>query len=53
MLSYRLKCREKSESKNPEVWKKKKPQKNRRRMLLWKCSVCNSKKLKNKKLKDY
>ena len=24
MLSYRLKCREKSESKNPEVWKKKK-----------------------------
>ena len=42
MLSYCLKCRTNTESKNPKVVKTK----NRRMMLLSKCSVCDSKKLK-------
>ena len=42
MLSYCLKCRKNTESKNPKVVKTK----NRRMMLLSKCSVCDSKKLK-------
>ena len=42
MLSYYLKCRKNTQSKNPEVVKTK----NGRVMLLSKCSVCNSKKLK-------
>ena len=42
MLSYSLKCRINTQSKNPEVVKTK----NRGIMLLSKCSVCNSKKLK-------
>ena len=37
-----MKCRKNTESKNPEVVKTK----NGRIMLLLKCSVCNSKKLK-------
>ena len=53
MLSYCLKCRKNTQSKNVEVVKTK----NGRIMLLSKCSVCNSKKnrnfLKNKKLQDY
>ena len=40
MLSYCLKCRKNTESKNPEVVKAK----NGRIMLLSKCSMCNSKK---------
>ena len=39
MLSYCLKCRKNTESKNPKVSKAK----NVRIMLLSKCSVCNSK----------
>ena len=31
MSSYHLKCREKSESKNPEVWKKKNPPKKQKK----------------------
>ena len=42
MLSYCLKCRKNTESKYPKVIKTK----NGRIMLLWKCSVCDSKKLK-------
>ena len=42
MLSYCLKCRINTESKNPKVAKTK----NRRIMLLSKCAVCNSKKSK-------
>ena len=42
MLSYCLKCRKNTESKNPKVAKTK----NRRIMLLSKCSVCDSKKSK-------
>ena len=42
MLSYCLKCRKNTESKNPEVVKTK----NGRIMLLPKCSVCNRKKSK-------
>ena len=42
MLSYCLKCRTNTDSKNPKVVKTK----NRRMMLLSKCSVCDSKKLK-------
>ena len=42
MLSYCLKCRKNTESKNPEVVKTK----NGRIMLLSKCSVCNRKKSK-------
>ena len=52
MLSYCLKCRKNTKSKNPEVVKIK----NGRIMLLSKCSVCNSKKskfLKNNQLEDY
>ena len=41
MLSYRLKSRKNTESKNPKVVKTK----NRGIMLLSKCPVCNSKKL--------
>ena len=42
MLSYCLKCRKKTESKNPNVFKTK----NGRIMILSKCSTCNNKKLK-------
>ena len=42
MLSYCLKCRKNTESKNPKVAKTK----NRRIMLLSKCAVCDSKKSK-------
>ena len=42
MLSYCLKSRKDTGSKNPEVVKTK----NRRKMLLPKCSVCNSKRSK-------
>ena len=42
MLSYCLKSRKNTESENPNVAKTK----NRRIMLLVKCSVCNSKKSK-------
>ena len=42
MLSYCLKCRKNTESKNPKVVKTK----NGRKMLLSKCVVCNSKKSK-------
>ena len=47
MLSYCLKCRKNTQSKNVEVVKTK----NGRIMLLSKCSVCNSKK-KSKFLKE-
>ena len=40
MLSYWLKCRKSTESKNPKVVKTK----NRRAMLLSKCAVFNSRK---------
>ena len=39
MLSYCLKCRKNTESKNPKVARKK----NGRIMLLSKCAVCDSK----------
>ena len=42
MLSYCLKCRKDTESKNPKVVRTK----NGRTMLLSKCAVCNSKKSK-------
>ena len=42
MLYYCLKCRKNTESKNPKVAKTK----NRRIMLLSKCTVCDSKKSK-------
>ena len=42
MLSYCLKCRKNTESKNPKVLRTK----NGRIMLLSKCALCNSKKLK-------
>ena len=42
MLPYCLKCRKNTESKNPKVVKTK----NRRIMLLSKCAIYNSKKLK-------
>ena len=42
MLSYYLKCRKNTKSKNPKVLKTK----NRRIMLLSKCKVCDSKKSK-------
>ena len=42
MLSYCLKCRNNTESKNPKVVSTE----NGRVMLLSKCAVCNSKKLK-------
>ena len=42
MLSFCFKCRKTTESKNPRVVKTK----NGRIMLLPKCSMCNSKKLK-------
>ena len=42
MLSYCLKCRKNTQNKNPEVVRTK----NRRIMLVSKCSVCNSKKSK-------
>ena len=42
MLSFCLRCRKNTESKNPEVEKTK----NGRIMLLSKCTVCNSKKSK-------
>ena len=51
MLSYYLKCRKNTESKNPKV-----PRTKNERMLLSKCAVCDSKKsnLSNsKKLVDY
>ena len=41
MLSYCLKCRSNTESKNPKVVRTE----NGRVMLLSKCAVCNSKKL--------
>ena len=40
MLSYFLKCRKNTESKNSKVVERKKG----KIMLLWKCVVCNSKK---------
>ena len=43
MLSYYLKCRKNTESNNPNVVKTKK----RKRILLLKCAVCDSKKLKS------
>ena len=52
MLSYCLKCRKNTESKNPKVVRNK----NRRIMLLSKCAVCKVKNqnfLKNKKLRYY
>ena len=52
MLSYYLKRRKNTESKNPRVVMTK----NGRIMLLSICSICNSKNrnfLKNKKLKEY
>ena len=42
MLSYCLKCRKNTESKNPKFVRTK----NGRIMLLWKCDVCDSKKSK-------
>ena len=42
MLCYCLKCRKNTESKNPKVVRTK----NGKVMLLSKCAVCNSKKLK-------
>ena len=42
MLSYCLKCRKNTESKNPKVARTK----NRRIMLLLKCAVCDTKKSK-------
>ena len=42
MLSYCLKCRKNTESKNPKVVRTK----NERIMLLSKCEVCDSKKMK-------
>ena len=48
MLSYCLKCRKNTESKNPEVVRTK----NGKIMLLSKCSVCNSKKSKFLKEKE-
>ena len=42
MLSDCLKCSKNTESKNPKVVRTK----NGRIMVLWKCEVCNSKKLK-------
>ena len=42
MLTYCLKCRRNTESKNSQVVRTK----NRRIMLLSKCEVCDSKKLK-------
>ena len=42
MLSYCLECRKNTESKNPKIVRTK----NRRIMLLSRCSVCNSKKSK-------
>ena len=42
MLSYCLKCRKNTESKNPKVVKTK----SERMKLLSKCTVCDSKKLK-------
>ena len=42
MISYCLKCRKNTESKNPKVVRTK----NGRIMLLSKCSLCNSEKLK-------
>ena len=44
MLSYCLKCRKNTESKNPKVATTKK--KTGRRVLLLKCAVCDSKRLK-------
>ena len=41
-LYYCLKCRKNAESKNPKFVRTK----NGKIMLLWKCSVCNSKKSK-------
>ena len=48
MLSYCLKCRKNTESKNSEVL----TNKNRRIILLSKYAVCNSKKLKSLKEKE-
>ena len=48
MLSYCLKCRKNTESKNPKVARTK----NGRIMLLSKCVVCDSKKSKFIKLQD-
>ena len=42
MLSYYLKCRKNTESKNQKIGK----DKNGRKMLLSNCAVCNSKKSK-------
>ena len=52
MLSYFLKCGKNTESKNPKVVKTRKG----RTMLLSKCAVCHSKKLKfikEQELKNY
>ena len=48
ILSYCLKCRRNTESKNPEVGRTK----NGRIMILSKCSVCNIKKLKFLKVQE-
>ena len=42
MLSYSLKCRKNTESINPKVARSK----NGRIMIVWKCAVCDSEKLK-------
>ena len=49
MLSYCLKCKKNIESKSPKVVRTK----NERIMLLSKCAVCDSKKLKSNNLVDY
>ena len=46
MLSYCLKCRKNTESKNTKVARTK----NRSIMLLSKCAVCDSKKIENYKI---
>ena len=52
MLSYCLKCRKNTENKNPKVPRTK----NKKIMLLWKYTVCDSKNQnvsKSKKIVDY
>ena len=49
MLFYCLKCKKNIESINPRVF----ATRNGRTMILSKCAICGSKKLKNKKQKNY
>ena len=49
MLSYCLRCRNNAESKNPNIVRTK----NGRKMLLSKCAVCNSNKLKFIRARSY